>query len=126
MTKIAEGVFVQDTLPTPPNTFTLNSAASTNATLVRTGAGNVFSISASNANAAPRYLKIYDKATAPVVGTDRPVLTVPVPANGLAHLPFPQGLRFTNGIALALTTGVADTDVAAVAVNELKVAIGYF
>lgn len=126
MTKIAEGVFVTDILPTPPATYTLNSAASTNLTSVATGARTVFSISASNVNAAARYLKIYNKASAPVLASDRPVLTIALPANGTVHLPMTMGMFFSNGIALATTTGTADTDTAAVAANEIKVVISYF
>lgn len=126
MTKIAEGVFVTDILTTPPTTFTLNSAATTNATLVDAGAHTIFSISASNANAAVRYLKIYNKATAPTVGTDRPILTLPIPATGLVHIPTFMGIRCPLGIGMALTTGVADSDTAAVAVNDIKVVISYF
>ena len=126
MTKIAEGVFVEDILPAIPTTFTLNSAASTNLTSVRVGPATVFSISASNINAAARFLKIYDKASAPVPASDRPVLTLAIPATGFIHLPLFMGMRFTNGIALAITTVAADTDTTATAANEQKVAISYF
>jgi hypothetical protein len=126
MTKIAEGVFVEDILPTPPVTFTLNSAATTNATSVATGSRVLFSITAFNANAAVRYLKLYNKATAPVPASDRPVIVVAIPATGTVHLPMFMGSQFPLGIALLLVTGAADTDATAVAANDIKVALSYF
>jgi hypothetical protein len=64
-----------------------------------------------NAAATTRYLKFYNKATAPTVGTDTPVLTIPLPpAVGFAF-DFP-GLGFTTGIGFGITTAVADNSVA--------------
>lgn len=39
----------------------------------------MWSVVTSNINAAARYLKLYNKASAPTVGTDTPVLTIPLP-----------------------------------------------
>ena len=105
---------------------TLNSAATTNATSVKATAGNLYSVTASNINAAARYLKLYNKASAPTVGTDVPVLTIPIPATGVVNIAFgTQGFRFSAGIAFALTTGNADSDTAAVAASEIKVMLAY-
>ena len=77
-------------------------------------------------NAAIRYLKFYNKASAPTVGTDVPVITIPIPAGGAINIPFgTTGHRFATGIALAITTGAADSDTGAVAANEIKVATAY-
>lgn len=112
--------------PATPTTSNTNSAASTNATNVKNAAGTVYGIYASNVNAAIRYLKLYNKASAPTVGTDVPVLTIPIPATGFANVPFGAlGKRFATGISFALTTGAADSDTAAVAANEIKVSIDY-
>ena len=114
------------TLPvTPTQTFT-NSAATTNATSTKASAGTVWSVVATNVNAAARYLKMYNKASAPTVGTDVPVLTITLPASQSVTIHGgSNGIRFGTGIAWALTTGSADSDTAAVAVNEIKVAIAY-
>lgn len=101
------------------------SAATTNATSVKASAGQVFGWFLYNANAAVRYLKLYNKASAPTVGTDTPVMTVPIPAGAAANVEFTQGIAFGTGIALALTTGVADTDTAAVALNEIVANVFY-
>lgn len=110
---------------TPTQTFT-NSAASTNATSTKASAGTVWSVLATNINAAVRYLKLYNKASAPTVGTDTPVLTLAIPAGGMVQIDGgSNGIRFGTGIAWALTTGATDADTGAVAANEIKVAIAY-
>ena len=106
----------------------LVSAASTNATSLKASAGLLTLVYAVNLNAAVRYLKFYNKASAPTVGTDTPVLTLPIPASTTGAgfmLVVPGGLAFSTGIAYATTTGVADSDTAAVAANEIIVAFGY-
>lgn len=114
------------TTPANPTPSAVNSAASTNATAVKTSAGNVFSVTASNTNAAARYVKLYNKASAPTVGTDAPILTIPVPPGAAVNVNFgSQGYRFATGIALAITTGAADSDTGAVAAGEIKVLTSY-
>lgn len=104
------------------------SAASTNATSVKGSAGQVYAVQCMNTNASPRYLKLYDKASAPTVGTDTPVKTLTIPGNtagaGLV-LNWDKGLVFSNGIAFALTTGIADSDTGAVGANDLVVNLDY-
>lgn len=106
----------------------LISAGSTNATSVKGSAGQVYLINCINLNAAVRYLKFYNKATAPTVGTDVPVYTFAIPGNtagaGLI-VSIPTGLEFATGIAYALTTGAADADASGVAANELIVNIAF-
>lgn len=107
---------------TPSRTI---SAASTNATSVKASAGQVFGWYLYNANAAVRYLKLYNKASAPTVGTDTPVMTIPIPPGAGANVEFGHGIAFGTGIAFALTTGVADADTGAVAANEIVVNLLY-
>lgn len=106
----------------------LVSAATTNATSLKASAGQIGYIFAGNVNAAARYLKLYDKASAPTVGTDTPVHTFMIPGNtagsGFA-LNIPAGIVFSTGIAFALTTGAGDSDTGAVAASEITVNIGY-
>lgn len=110
-------------LPVTPTTTFTNSAATTNATNIKATAGTVWSIVASNANAAARYVKFYNLTTAPTVGTSVPTFTIAIPANGTVQIDGgANGIRFGTGIALAITTGVADSDTTAVAANEIKVA----
>lgn len=99
----------------------LISAATTNATLVKTGPTTINYLSASNVNVAPRYLKIYDMAVAPTVGTSIPKHTYIIPGNTSGagtNIPICSELSLTRGFAFAITAGAADTDVTAVAANE--------
>lgn len=104
--------------------FRLVSGASTNATSLKASAGTLYSLVAFNLNAAVRYLKFYNKASAPTVGTDTPVATFPIPASttgaGFA-INLDPGFDFATGIAYATTTGAADSDTGAVAANEIFV-----
>lgn len=105
--------------------YKIVSAATTNATSVKGSPAQLYSVVATNTNAAVRYLKLYDKASAPTVGTDTPkqVYALP-PARGVA-IAFSVPLEFSLGIAFALTTGSADSDTAAVALGEIIVNLGY-
>lgn len=93
----------------------VTSAATTNATSLDATSGTVLNITAMNTTAAVVYLKLYNKASAPTVGTDTPVLTLPLSvSNALTVVNFPTGFYFATGIAYALTTGAADADTGAV------------
>ena len=66
--------------------------------------------------ATATYLQIYDKASAPVIGTDTPVLIFPCPANAAFSSPSAwAGTYFVNGLAYAFTTDAAGTTAAAAA-----------
>ena len=119
--------------PTPSSTSggyatvgKMKSAATTNATIVRAAATVIGSLEAENRSASIRYLKIYNKATAPVVGTDTPLWTIMLPANSVRAVSIPAfGLRLSAGFALAITAGLNDNDVAAVAADEISVNWSY-
>lgn len=104
------------------------SAASTNATSTKASAGQVYSVVVTNTNAAVRYFKLYNKASAPTVGTDTPVFRVAIPASttgGGIVIPVEIGMTLTTGIAWAVTTGAPDSDTGAVGANELLVNLCY-
>jgi hypothetical protein len=114
------------TTPLTPTPYTLNSAASTNLTSIKASAGTIYGLAVSNVNAAARYLKLYNKASAPVVATDIPVLVIPIPATGfVAPSIGALGHRFSTGIAIAITAAVADTDATAVALGDVKLLLNY-
>lgn len=121
--------------PRPNNTgangttaYKLISTASTNANNVKASGGNLYSIIAIGLTSTVRYLKIYSKATAPTVGTDVPLMTIPVPANtqgaGVA-IPFSMGVNFPLGIGVAITSGSADNDTGAVGAGDVIVNLTY-
>lgn len=86
------------------------SAASTNATVVKGSAGSLYGVIATNTTATIYYLKFYNKATSPTVGTDTPVITIPLLAGQTVQAQFPTGIAFATGIGLALTGAGADND----------------
>lgn len=100
-------------------TSRVKSAASTNATNLRTTAGNVYAFGFFNNAAATRYVKFYSKASAPTVGTDTPLFTVVLPAGGNTEFSSVVPLRFGAGIGYAITAGVADNDTTAVALDDV-------
>lgn len=106
-------------------TFKQVSAATTNAASIKGSAAKLYSAIANNQNAAVRYLKLYNKATAPTVGTDVPVLTLALQPNSTQSFQWPNGLDFPTGLAMALTTEATDAGSTAVAVNEHVTNISY-
>jgi hypothetical protein len=102
------------------------SAATNNATVVKASAGKVCRVKAINTNAAKRYLKLYDKATAPVVGTDVPAHTIELPATSATDFDLGDvGDAFANGIGYGIVTGVGDTDNTAVGAGDVIATIHY-
>lgn len=102
--------------------ISLNSAASTNATSSKTTAGTLYEISATNMTATTKFLKLYNLATAPTVGTSVPILTLPIPANSEVCREFGAlGKRFTTGIAFAITGAQPISDTTAVAAGDVQV-----
>lgn len=112
--------------PTGGAIFTLLAASTTNATSVKATSGAIHNISAFNFSALTRYLKIFNKASAPVLGTDLPILTIPIAPGAFFSQPFGfQGLRCSSGIAIAMTAGVAENDATIVVAGDLRATISY-
>jgi hypothetical protein len=59
-----------------------------------------------NPNASQAYLQIFDanSASSITLGTTAPKLSFGIPANGAANLSISDGIRFLNGIVIAVTT----------------------
>lgn len=105
----------------------LVSAASTNATSLKASAGTLYGCHACNNGAAFAYVKFYNKASAPTVGTDVPVAIFGLPPNSSIDFGIPEGIggAFATGIAYAITGGMADTDTAAVAASQVALTLSY-
>ena len=111
--------------PLTPTAGSVVTTASTNAAVVKSTAGNLFNVSASNPTATPAYVKLYSKATAPTVGTDVPLITIPVPANSAVSFDLGSlGARFGSGIGRAVTGAIGATDTTS-AVAGVQVLISY-
>lgn len=111
----------------PATPYFVNSAATTNGALVLTGTSGLQAFYATNEGASVAYVKLYNKATAPTVGTDVPEMTIPVPAAaagvpGVAMLPIGfTGFRFALGLGIAITRNAVHTDTTAIGAAEVKV-----
>jgi hypothetical protein len=101
-------------------------AATTNPTVIKASAGVLGSIMIGNSAGVTYYLKFYDKATAPTVGTDTPVRTVTIVSASLTREIITLGQAFNNGIAFAITTGIADNDTGAIGAGAVSGSIDYF
>ena len=106
--------------------YVLNaSAATNNATSVKTSAGRVYAIIATNNGAAARYLKFYNKASAPTPASDTPVATYMLPAGGGICRITDIGLVFSTGIAFAIVAGIGDNNNTSISADEVAVNIEY-
>jgi hypothetical protein len=73
--------------------------------VIKASAGQIYTGTFTNTNAAIRYLQIYNKASAGTLSTDTPVLTVPLPPNQCVMIDFDNlGGQFTTGISWQFTT----------------------
>lgn len=95
-----------------PSTLDVVTVASTNPTVVKSTAGTLYAFTAYNGTATAAYGRLYNKATAPTVGTDTTVCFLYVPPNSAASFPDlgRLGRRFSSGIAFAATGGPSATD----------------
>lgn len=111
--------------------YYLSAAATTNTTSVKATAGQLYGFYCSNVHSAPYYLKFYNKASAPTVGTDTVVHCFEIPQAGTAAdgyvttMLFPKGLPFSTGIAFAVTADFSDTGTTAVTASTLKINLFY-
>ena len=63
----------------PATPYILNSAATTNEALILTGTSGLQAFYATNTGASVAFVKLYNKATAPI-SSDVPAMILPVPA----------------------------------------------
>lgn len=97
--------------PATPTASTVVTAATNNLTNTKNAAGTLYSIALSNTTATPMFFKLYNKASAPVVASDVPVMTIPMAANSHTVYEYGSlGLRFGTGISWACTGAIGDTD----------------
>ena len=102
------------------------TAATTNDTNVKASAGKVYAITGTNTSAGLKYLKLYNKATTPTVGTDTPLLTFALPVGAFNFdLAGSVGADFSAGIGYGVTGAAGDADTTATAVNDVIASITY-
>lgn len=107
-------------------TSTAITASSTNATLVKNSGAQLYSLDVTNASAAVIYLKMYNKASAPTVGTDTPVAIYDIPANSARVVTYgAHGRWLGNGLAYAITGAIGDLDGTAIGTGGGRIGFDY-
>ena len=117
-------------LPVTTKVFFKSSTNDTNATSVKNSPGTVFNLIIHNTHSgggsgASIAFRLYNKTTAPVVGTDIPFAIIHVPSNSSKEINFTSGITFTTGIAYSITGGDALLDATAVDVDSVQLYMGY-
>lgn len=95
------------------------SAATANANSIKASAGAGVTIDLFNVAAYDVYFKFFNKASAPTLGGDTPVWTIPIKAGTGYSRTFQFGKWFSIGIAYAITKLQADTDSTVIAAGDV-------
>lgn len=107
-----------------PTVTAISSTADTNLAVIKATPGTIYGGVIYNSGAGAAYLKLYNKATAPVLASDVPVMVIPIAATGAAQLDLGTlGYRFSTGIAYSINGAAADTGTTAVLAAQVKVAL---
>lgn len=118
--------------PTPSTSQGFNlarsftSAATTNATLVKNSAAVISNITLINTSSSTAYLKLYNKATTPIPGTDVPFITYPLPGTAalaptiVFNLELAMGMRLSSGLGYAITRNFSPLDTTVIGANEIQ------
>jgi hypothetical protein len=111
--------------PVTPTTYSAVTTGGSNAASVKASAGTIYAVTLSNPTATPVFYKLYNKASSPTVGTDVPIVTIPIPAtSSVVHQFGAVGLRLSLGIASAVTGAITASDISA-AVAGVQVSATY-
>lgn len=86
--------------------------------------GKIYGYYIYNNATSTRFVKFYDKATAPTQ-TDTPIITLPLPAGAAANVSFNNGITCLNGIGMRGTTGIADNDTGNPSTNDIVINLYY-
>ena len=117
-------------LPITTKVHFKSSTNSTNATSVKSSPGIVFNVIIHNTHTgggsgASIAFRLYNKTTAPVVGTDVPIIIIHVPSGNSKEINFTSGVTFTNGIAYSITGGDDLLDATVVDADGVQLYMGY-
>ena len=105
----------------------LLSAGSINATVVKGSPAKLYRVHVYNNSAAVKFLKLYNKTSAPAPGTDTSLLIekIPIAPNSGRVLEYDEGFAFPAGLSFAITGAIADNDATAVTASDVEVTIFY-
>jgi hypothetical protein len=104
------------------STFSAVTTASTNATNVKAGPGDIAGWSVVNTSAAIRYVRLYNKATVPVPASDAALIVarIPLAAGQRSDLMLVSAhIWCSAGIGFDVTAGAADSDATVTAAGDV-------
>lgn len=101
-----------------------NNDLGTTGQVVKSSPGSLYQGSLTNNATSTRYVKFYNKATAPS-SADTPVWRIAVPPLSTVPLTLGDGLFFSTAISIRSSTGVADNDNTAPSSNDVVVSLAY-
>ncbi len=105
---------------------TVNSAATTNAAFIKASPGMLYQVICFNSTVSTKYVRLYNKTSAPTVGTDVPVMIIAIPALSSKEVSLGDvGLKFSSGIAYSITGSGTVLDATAVAVGDVLVTFNW-
>jgi hypothetical protein len=105
-------------------TYHLIGAASTNATVVKNSAGQLFGWYLYNGGAAALKVAFHNASSAPTAGASV-FFTIMVPPGAAANAFTEIGIAFSTGISITTVTGIADSNNTAIAASELMINLFY-
>ena len=105
-------------------TYHLVSAASTNATVVKASAGQLYGWYIYNSNASARKVAFHNSASSPTAGASI-FFTIFLPGGSAANVFNDTGIPFSSGIAITTVTDLADSGTTAVGANDLNINLFY-
>ena len=103
----------------PDSRYTLLSAlATTNIALISASARGLHVLRGQNKKAAAVFIRLYDKATAPVPASDTPIATFECTASAPFDLDF-KGYPLVNGLGIVMTGAAGNTDTTALSAGDI-------
>lgn len=104
--------------------YHLISAATTNASVVKNAAGQVYGWYIHNKSANVLKVVFHNASSTPTAGASV-FFDIKLPAGAAANCSLPQGIEFSTGIAITTINGDADNATTAVAASDLDINIFY-
>lgn len=97
------------------------STSSINATVLKSSPGRLHAAHLMNfsLSGSPIYLKLYNKATAPVVASDVPIMILPLTSIAPTVFDSALGVAFSVGIAYVMVTGAGNTNSTGIGADEV-------
>ncbi len=100
------------------------SAATTNLNFLKKGRGSFYGISLSNSGMTPAFIRVFDKASAPV-DADTPIATFCIQAKSQSNFFLSIPIKIELGLGLNITGVATIADATAIAANQVVGSVFY-